>query len=42
MNAPTDLTHLVPEIATREVPAAMLEALQALPSKPQNSQAAAR
>ncbi len=29
MNAPTDLTHLVPEIATREVPAAMLEALQA-------------
>ncbi len=29
MNAPADLTHLVPEIATREVPAAMLEALQA-------------
>ncbi len=29
MNAPTDLTHLVPEIATREVPAAMLAALQA-------------
>ncbi len=29
MNAPTALSHLVPEIATREVPAAMLEALQA-------------
>src|SRR5438270_13103392 len=28
MNAPTDLTHLVPEIHTRPVPEAMLDALK--------------
>ena len=29
MNAPTDLTHLVPEVAQRPVPPALIDALKA-------------